>query len=484
MLVVASNHHIEILLNSNIASSRILVESSAHIKDIAYHDSLSTLYWVTAAGVSRSNTGGQTLIYKLNNLLPTGLALDRATGNIYVSAVLNGSHSQDRSVIKVIEKNYTADVNIITTQTMVTDISLDSTKGLMFWSEHTKPYTGRIVRSTMDGRSTVWLYAIDKIMYPNALSLDPIKSRIYWSDIRLQSISSCDYSGQNQKLEVSMTNGQPLSISFFEDRISWSILDQNVIYSQVVNGNSTSQQRLTERVGHLLTVHSVLEPQLNNPCSISPCNNGLCLLKNSSSFTCHCPTGVAVVSSNPFRCAGRSPEAEATKSSSDSAASNSIPKNPDYEDQPSSPGVTVASILICLAILTILAILGWVYYRRWRRTIGSPLKFRFRNALGMTEESTAWEESVDYSDRKRLYIKSDDNDDDQGPGPHIMVDQNDNRTVLTPSAPRHGQTDSAYASQQSLVKNHYNNLPPEDHQPQQLLPATYSMKDQLLASEL
>ena len=137
-----------------------------------------------------------------------------------------------------------------------------------------------------------------------------------------------------------------------------------------------------------------------------------------------------------------------------------------------------------------LAILGWVYYRRWRRTIGSPLKFRFRTALGMTEESTAWEESVDYSDRKRLYIKSDD-PDDSGCGPQVMVDQNDNRTTTTtaPTPGLRGQTDSAYASQQSL-KSHstearYNNIYySEEHQPQQLLPATDSMKDQLLASEL
>ena len=484
MLIVSSNHHAEILLNSDVASSRVLIESTAAIKDIAYHDKMSTLYWITSSGVSRSNKDGRALIYRIRDLLPSGLALDKTTGNIYVSAVMNGTLGQDRSVVKVISKSLNADLNIITTQTMITDVALDSLKGILFWAEHSKPYTGRIVRSTMDGRSTMWLYSIDKIMYPIGLALDPIKTRIYWADIRLQSISSCDYNGQKQKVEVSITNGQPLSLTFFENRLSWSVLDQNAIYSHVLNSNSSSQQRLNERVGHIVTVHSILEPELPNPCAFSPCNNGICVLRNSSTFTCHCPTGVTIISSNPFKCAGKSPEVE---------VSTIVPEagfNPDDIESPSSPGVTVASILICLAVLTILAILGWVYYRRWRRTIGSPLKFRFRTALGMTEESTAWEESVDYSDRKRLYIKSDD-PDDSGCGPQVMVDQNDNRTTTTtaPTPGLRGQTDSAYASQQSL-KSHstearYNNIYySEEHQPQQLLPATDSMKDQLLASEL
>jgi len=43
MLVVATNHHAEILLNSNVASSRFLVKSNATIKGIrpTYHEKIS-----------------------------------------------------------------------------------------------------------------------------------------------------------------------------------------------------------------------------------------------------------------------------------------------------------------------------------------------------------------------------------------------------------------------------------------------------------
>jgi hypothetical protein len=163
MLVVATNHHAEILLNSNVASSRFLVKSNATIKGITYHEKISTFYWITAEGVSRSNSGGESLIYKINDVSPSGLALDKSTGNIYFSAVQNEEATFDgknQSVIRVIANSLEADVNIVTTQSIITDIALDNPNSILFWSEHTKPYTGRIVRATMDGQSTMWLIII------------------------------------------------------------------------------------------------------------------------------------------------------------------------------------------------------------------------------------------------------------------------------------------------------------------------------------
>ena len=53
-------------------------------KGIAYHNKLSSLYWVTAEGVSRKNSHDQqSFVYKLNNLHPSGeLALDSTTRNL------------------------------------------------------------------------------------------------------------------------------------------------------------------------------------------------------------------------------------------------------------------------------------------------------------------------------------------------------------------------------------------------------------------
>jgi hypothetical protein len=67
-----------------------------------------------------------------------------------------------------------------------------------------------------------------------------------------------------------------------------------------------------------------------------------------------------------------------------------------------------------------------------------------------------------------------------------MVDQNDNRTTtaVTPGSSRRLPADSTYTNLPSIQQSMGKSRTAEEHQPQQLLPATYSMKDQLLASEL
>ena len=306
LLIAASSRRIAILPENDAVSTKIEVESSEVIKGIAYHNKLSTLYWVTAEGVSRRNSDGQqALVYKLNNLHPSGLALDTTTGNLYISALLNGSI--DGSIVKVISHLLDADTDIITTETKITALAIDGFQGSLFWSEISGPHTGRIIRSTMDGKSTNWLHSIDKIMFPVAIAVDSIKLRIFWADMMLQSILSCDYDGQQQKIVADGTKGQPLSLTFFENRISWSVWHTNFIYNQLNGSQPISAQLLGGSAERLLTSHSVMEPEIPNPCAVSPCSNGLCLLKNNASFTCFCPNGVNVITFSPFRCADTCP---------------------------------------------------------------------------------------------------------------------------------------------------------------------------------
>jgi hypothetical protein len=448
--MISSAHHIDTMFNDH--DSNQLLYSPLNIKDIAYHNKNSSLYYVTSEGVSVTSTtkSGSSLVYRFWDISPSALALDEITGNIYVSGAVYSLPGQDRSVVKVFSPAASADLMIVKTTTLITDMAIDSRRGVLFWTEHVKPHSGRINRSLMDGTQPRWLHSIEKIVYPVAVTLDIIKGRIYWADLRLQSISCSDYNGNHQRLVVSNTNGLPLSLSFFENKILWSNVDQNRIFSQILNVNHGSISSTVERISHILAVHSALELDLPNPCASGPCGNGLCLLKTSQTFTCFCPVGAGVVSLNPFQCQNGTMGLA--------------------QELSEGAGVTVASILICLSILTVLAILGWVYYKRWRRTDGSPLKFRFRNAFGLSEES-AWEESIDYSDRKMLFPKDEEHDED--PQPHLPVDQYD------PNRLAGGQPDSAYASHSSLVKVKSN-----DEIPRPLLPTSYSTKEQLLAIDL
>jgi len=305
LMIASGAHRVALLRNNNVtASHRGIASHDAPIKGVAYYGKSSTLFWLTSEGVSRMRDVGQALTYKLEGLIPTGLALDTITGNIYVSALLA---NQDRSVVKVVSDSLDADVDIVNSQAKITDIIIDGVRGALFWSEHFRSASGRIIRSTMDGKLTREIY-YSGVAYPVALALDPVKTRIYWTD-KGQSISSCDYDGQHKKkLVVTRTNGQPLSLTFFENRISWTVRHQNVIYSQSVTGEPASSSFTSlEDVQHLYTSHSILEPEYQNPCTSSSCGNGLCVLKNSSSFSCFCPTKTNVVSITPFKCSSRCP---------------------------------------------------------------------------------------------------------------------------------------------------------------------------------
>jgi len=377
-----------------VEQSSHLTRSSATIGGIAFHNKMSTLYWATSAGVYHNSNTAPAKVFSLNGLNPTGLALDRATDNIYVSGLEDDVIGHERSVIKVIsiKSMMSKSVDIVRSQTDITDVAIDSSRGLLFWCEYLRPRTGRMIRSTMDGASTNWLYKISQIVHPIALVLDPIQSRVYWADFALQSISSCDYNGQRQKLEVKDTNGQPLSITFFESRISWTnVAGLSAIHSQMMDSNITTTQALIhhEHISHILTTHAVLEPELKNPCASASCGNGLCLLRDADSTTCMCPEHEKVLSSSP------------TLICSDSQADTTIKvdemkENVTDEIVMSNPSViSLSFILVCLAILTILTIIGGLYYKRWRRTTGQPPKLRFRNASSMSEEAAAIESNVD-----------------------------------------------------------------------------------------
>ena len=267
-----------------------LIQSNETIEGIAYHHKVSTLYWVTEEGVYCKNSSGQSQILRLTGLKPTGLALDRVTENIYVSGLERDATGHEQSVIKVISSQSMMDVTAVISQTVITDLAIDSSHGLLFWCEYLKPNhplkhlsTGRVIRSTMDGSSTVSLSSLI-IRYPAAITLDPIHGRVYWADVYMESISSCDYNGEHQKLVVSSTNGQPVSISFSENHVSWTNIDLGAIHSQAVDSDVIKTQELDE---HILTAPAVLEPELMNPCASILCNeNGFCLLRDNVTATC------------------------------------------------------------------------------------------------------------------------------------------------------------------------------------------------------
>ena len=214
MFVVSSSNHIDMVTDDG-QGTRQLLYSNVTIKDIFYWNEQSIVSWATAQGLYSMNTLTSTskMIYNFSQVTPTGLAFDRYSGHYFVTLVTSAIPGMERSAVRVISPNLSAEKTLVDTKTIYTDIVLDSSMGLMFWSEYNRPHSGRILRSPMDGSSIQWLHPIEKLVYPIAMTLDTVKRRIYWADLRLNSISSCDYNGNGQR---SISNTAFLSIFIFE----------------------------------------------------------------------------------------------------------------------------------------------------------------------------------------------------------------------------------------------------------------------------
>lgn len=108
-------------------------------------------------------------------------------------------------------------------------IALNPMDGWMFWTDWGSD--AKIERAGMDGshRQAIVTY---EVKWPNGLTLDLVKKRVYWVDAKLNSISSCNYNGGERRLVLSNTEylKHPFSITTFEDWLYWTDWDKSAVY--------------------------------------------------------------------------------------------------------------------------------------------------------------------------------------------------------------------------------------------------------------
>jgi Low-density lipoprotein receptor repeat class B. len=99
----------------------------------------------------------------------------------------------------------------------------------MFWTDWgTEP---KIERAGMDGshRQTIVSY---EVKWPNGLTLDLVKKRVYWVDAKLNVISSCNYDGTERRVILYSPDAlqHPFSVTTFEDWVYWTDWDKQAVY--------------------------------------------------------------------------------------------------------------------------------------------------------------------------------------------------------------------------------------------------------------
>jgi len=178
----------------------------------------------------------------------------------------------------------------------------------IFWTDWGK--RPRIERANLDGANRTVLIST-KLYWPNGLTLDLVKERVYFADAHLDYIESCDYFG-GKRVQIfanSLALHHPHGLSFFEHSIYWvdrghqRLVKINRYYESANNVTyitDLSAQALNVRVAHQLAqpVDTVA-----NPCDKSSCEH-LCLLSRDSptGFKCACQIGYVKDSTLDSRC--------------------------------------------------------------------------------------------------------------------------------------------------------------------------------------
>lgn len=139
--------------------------------------------------------------------------------------------------------------------------------------------------------------------------MDLIGEKIFWIDVKLNTISSCNYDGSFRKtvLHSSIYLKHPFSITLFEDLMYWSEWSKRTIF----RANKFNGTEITAMVSSFLekpmtvkVYHPYKQPDGINHCQVvnGRCSH-LCLPKpkknlTSLPFSCACPNGWILLQDN------------------------------------------------------------------------------------------------------------------------------------------------------------------------------------------
>ena len=93
--------------------------------------------------------------------------------------------------------------------------------GLVFWSDLGD--RARIERADLDGENRLAIVT-SQLLWPAALCIDTVRTRIYWLDVRLNSLSSSNFDGSSQRTVISQLSSlsHPVSLDTLEDWLYWA----------------------------------------------------------------------------------------------------------------------------------------------------------------------------------------------------------------------------------------------------------------------
>lgn len=182
-------------------------------------------------------------------------------------------------------------------------LTLDPRLGYLFWSDW-EDMDPRIERASLAGTNRKTIFSLKSYggSWPNGITLDYVKKRVYFLDAKTREIHIIDYDGGNHKRLIKNLEylHHPFAITIYENNLYWTDwrLTSVISADKFTGNNITIFYQSPIQPFDVKVMHPSRQPwdynaegtgkEIISPCENSTCSH-LCLLDTNNNYKCACP---------------------------------------------------------------------------------------------------------------------------------------------------------------------------------------------------